>query len=262
MKMFNVVLREADKITGDILKGFENNTENKEFEIYDGVIVGLFEDLIAKVNSLKVLIDANCYDSHDAISRMIFENHVYLKYILSQDTKERATAYAKSAKISEFKLYDLLTEETKVGKELREFMGISNAAIKAANLSAEDATYRDKLYKDYQNLLNTSNVKTSWYNADGKTGSFEQLCNKQGLRSEYELLYRIFSRDIHANKALSRLKLTENQVQIGNFNVDPKLNTNMSALFLMESARSVMAHYNLKKTLKAFNTMLKINHQI
>lgn len=262
MKMLNVILRESDKITEQILKSLENNADNKQFEIYDAVILGLFEDLIAKVNSLKVLIDNNCYDSLDVISRSAFEAHVYLKYILSQDTQARSAAYAKSAKLSEFRLYDQLTEENKSGKELREYIGLTNEKIKATNLSPSDEDYRNKLTNDYLKLLNTASTKTVWFNSDGRTGNFEQLCNKQGLKNEYELVYRIYSRDVHSLKALSRLKLSDNEVQIGNFNVDPSLNTNMSALFLMGSSRSVMEYYGLKKTLNSFNTMLRINHLI
>ncbi|WP_236610228.1 DUF5677 domain-containing protein [Planococcus halocryophilus] len=260
--MFNVVLRESNKISDKVFDEFQGRADNNEFELHDGVIIGLFEDLIAKINSLKVLIDAKCYDSHDIISRSIFEAHVYLKYILSQDTKERGSAYAKSAKLSEFKLYDKLIEESKVGKDLRESLGMSIDDLKNGDLSVSDEAHRSEVTNDYLNLLNTSSAKTLWYNADGKTGSFEQLCIKQGLRNEYEILYRIFSRDVHSNNALSRLKISNNMVQVGNFNIDPKLNTNMSAIFLVESSRSVMEYYKLKQPLRSFNTMLKINHLI
>ena len=259
--MLNLVLSESNKITDSIFDEFINNTDNKEFEAYDAVIVGLLEDLIGKVMSLKTLLDANSYDSLDIIARTIFETHVYLNYILALNTKDRAMAYAKSAELSEFKLYDRVTEETKVGEELRGFIGKSITDIKAANLKASNESYRDKLTSDYLKLLNTKRVSTNWFNEDGKTGNFEQLCTKQGLRSEYELVYRMFSKDVHSNKALSRLRFSKNEVQVGNFNVIPSLHSGMSARFLVESSSAVLEYYNLKNTLKYFNPMFKVNNK-
>lgn len=259
--MLNVVLRESNKITETIFEDFQKNTDSKEFEICDGVIVGLLEELNGKVTTLKTLLDSKSYDSLDMITRAIFENHVYLKYILTINTKDRATAYAKSAEINEFKLFDRVTEETKVGEELRGFIGKSIADIKAVNISASNTSYRDQLTGDYLKLLNTTNINTQWFNEDGKTRNFEQLCIKQDLRSEYELVYRIFSKDVHSSKALSRLKFSKNEVKVGNFNINPSLHSRISALFLMKSSRAILEYYNLKKTLKKFNTIIEINNK-
>lgn len=259
--MLHVILREADKITDEVLKDFENSSPIKEFDLHDGVIIGLLEDMVAKITSLKVLLDAQCYDSIDLITRSVFESHIYLKYILKQNQEKRAKAYAYSAKIDDLRLFDRITEETKVGRELRGYLGQSVDKIKEANRDALSFEYRERITSHYLNLLNTESDKTVWYNDDGKSRNIEQLCIKLNMRKEYELIYRIFSKDVHSNKALSRLKLSKNEVQVGNFDIDPTLHTGMSSLFLMESSREVLSYYKLKKQLTTFNTLIKINYQ-
>lgn len=261
MKMLKVVLRESDKISEKVIDSFTTDKANKEFDIQDGVIIGLFENIIAKTKSLIHLLDSQNYDASDLIARAIFESHVYLKFILEENEIQRAKAYAYGSKISDYKLLDRILEESKVGRELRDFLGKTEEEIKKDHSNAMDDQERDRVTSEYLALLNAKKTKTNWYDFDGKTTSFEILCGKMGMMKEYELLYRIFSKDVHSNRALARIKASENEIQIGNFDVDPKLHISLVALFLMESARSVLGYYKLKNDLRSFNAMLQVNQK-
>lgn len=261
MKMLKAVLRESDKTSGKVIESFDPEKSNKEFDIHDGVILGLLENIIAKTKSLVLLIESRNYDASDLIARAIFESHVYLKFILETNEKDRARAYAYSSKISDIKLLDRILEESKVGKELRSFLGKTKEEIENENTKALDEQERQRITTQYLSLLGATKTKTNWFDFDGKTTSFEILCGKMNMMKEYELLYRIFSKDVHSNRALSRIKAADNEIQIGNFDVDPKLHISLVSLFLMESSRSVFTYYNLKNELRAFNTMLAINHK-
>lgn len=262
MKMMKAIIRESDKISGSVIDNFNKKNPPVEFDIPAAVIIGLLENIIAKSKSLRVLLEADNYDASDVITRSIFESHVYLKYILSADVEQRARLYAYSSQLSDFKLHDKITEETSVGSELRSFLGKTKQEIlqETANMPIESE--REKITNKYLSLLNTDKTRTAWYNFDGKTSTFETLCLKMDMRKEYEILYRIFSKDVHANRALSRIKAAEDVIQIGNFDIDPTLHISITSMFLMESSRSVLQYYNLNKELRAFNTMLAINQNL
>lgn len=255
------MLRESDKISEKVINSFTPERANKEFDIQDGVILGLLENIIAKTKSLINLLDSQNYDVSDLIARAIFESHVYLKFILKENESQRARAYAYGSKISDYKLLDRILEESKVGKELRAFLGKTKEEIEQDYSIALDEQERDRVTNDYLSILNTNKTKTNWYDFDGKTTSFEILCGKMMMMKEYELLYRIFSKDVHSNRALARIQASENEIMIGNFDVDPKLHISLVSLFLRESSREVMAYYNLKKDLRSFDVMLQVNHK-
>lgn len=259
--MLKVVLRESDKTSGKVIEIFNPEVSNKEFDIHDGVILGLLENIIAKTKALVLLVESKNYDASDIIARAVFESHVYLKFILAENERDRARTYAYSSKLSDLKLLDRILEDSRVGKELREFLGKTKEEVETENSKALDEQERQRITDQYLSLLNATKTKTNWFDFDGKTTSFEILCGKMNMMKEYELLYRIFSKDVHSNRALSRIKAAENEIHIGNFDVDPTLHISLVSLFLMESSRSVFTYYNLKKELRAFNAMLAVNHK-
>jgi hypothetical protein len=77
-------------------------------------VLGLLEDMVGKITSLITLIEARNNHVLDSITR-IFENYVYIKYILEKDSFERGKAYFYSQKLNEIKFFDQISDMSLAG---------------------------------------------------------------------------------------------------------------------------------------------------
>lgn len=259
MKNFQYIFRKVNEITDTVIHSFEDN-EHKEFDLHDGVIIGLLEEIIGKIKSLEILVTKENFNAIDTIMRSTFEAYVYLMFILEKDTEKRAKAYAFKSKLDELKLFELYTGNDSEGKSIRRFLNIPQEEILRLN-SRITPEYINQYKEKYKNLYKPSEMKKKWYNFNGKTNNFEQLCKSIKKEEEYHLIYRFFSKDVHSSRALSRVRAKENEIQIGIFDANPSLHINLSTSFLLESGKAVLEYYNLKKALTLFKSNIRINYR-
>lgn len=260
MKRFNLIINHADKTTEKVLNKFNKEKETLQFDIQDMVIMGLFEDILGKIKTLKTLFEVNQLDAINIILRSAFEGYVYLSFILEKDTVNRAKAYAYKNKIEEIKILKSLTENNSTGKKMRKYIGrsIEEINVMYSQIITEDS-YK-KMQNKYKELYSSKELKKFWYDFDDKTKSFEQLCIKMDMEEKYSLIYRLFSKDVHSNRALSKVKISENEVVVGLFDNDMELQKSLSGLILIEIVRDIFTNYNLKKDLSLFNYNININY--
>lgn len=249
-----------DEITEKVLKRFEEK-QTKEFGIHDGVIIGLLEEVLGKLKSLKILIENENFDSNDIVMRSAFEAYVYLFFILEDDTEKRARAYAYKNKVEEIKLFEQMTEGSRKGNAIRGYLGITLEEVLANNPQI-NSEYIIRIKEKYENLFSPKEMKKTWFDFDNKTKNFEQLCTKMGMEVEYNLIYRIFSKDVHSNRALSRLKFTEKEVSVGVFDKGTLLHRNMASLILVKLGRKVLQYYKLQNDLNLFNANVRVNYKL
>ncbi|WP_404335828.1 DUF5677 domain-containing protein [Planococcus rifietoensis] len=255
------IIRESDKVSESVLEKFPQNGE-EAFDFHDAVIIGLFEDMIGKARAFNSLLEAKNGHALDVVMRSFLESYVYLSYILEEDTPKRGRAYGYGSKLNDIKILNRLNENSRIGRKLREFLDISKEQVEVDYSDALDQEYQKRIKDEYSLAIGSEETKRTWYNADGKTASFETLCNNLGMLSEYEFIYRIFSKEVHSTDALSRMKFEGKEVLIGVFQKDALLHSSMASLYLVEGGRKVLSFYNLKKELRQFNAMVKINHLI
>lgn len=255
MRILNTTIKQSDKIAGRILNKFEEDGQ-RVFDIKDAVIIGLLEEMIGKSKSIKVLLDNAQFDAIDSIARSILESYVYLKFILSGDTDRKAKAYFYSGKKSENTYYDQLISKDQKGKRIQKYLNLNKKEIieKLEKDSYED--YKGRVQNRYIEAVGHENMKRKWFDLDGRTTSFEILCKNNGLEVEYEVIYRLLSKDVHSSRAYSRLKMEEGKVSVLFANADSTMNKSISISFLVDSVKMVLEHYNMKKDLAIFKANL------
>ncbi|MBU5214936.1 DUF5677 domain-containing protein [Heyndrickxia oleronia] len=260
MKLLKKLLKEATKSTELVFsKAFPD--ENSKFDIHDGVILGLFEDMIKKIESLVFLIDNEKFASTDSITRNIMENYVYLRTIFSNDYKLYTRSYFASIKLKETKDYKKIISQDKTGNEIRNKIGTSISDLKKL-VDFENPDDRIQDIKDrYSDVFNLRKENQNWYNLDGKTKNFEQLCIKNNLIAEYELAYRILSKEVHAMDIFKRFDIYENLVHLLEDSKDTKMLIAIVSKFLLDTIESLYQFYNLRDELKKFKTLLKLNYR-
>ncbi|PAD67013.1 hypothetical protein CHH83_20820 [Bacillus sp. 7586-K] len=263
MKRLSKILIETDKVTKNVLKKcFEINYPEKEINIHDAMILGLLEDMIGKTKSLVTLIQNQDYNVLAAITRMIFESHIYLKFILDKETVNRASSYFFSMKIDEIKLFDSLIEQSLVGREIRKFLSIDRTKFLEQNSKHINEQYRRDVEHDYLKALNLKSKKDKWYNYNGKIRSFRDLCKHLNMEKEYVLLYKTFSKEIHSQEALKYFSFEKNMITVLEKQDNSELYTSSVSLFLIETVRAIYTYYDLYKDKREFNNILKLNYQI
>ncbi|WP_256816550.1 DUF5677 domain-containing protein [Cytobacillus sp. Bac17] len=260
MKTLKRVILESEKVFENVVDGYFRPREI-EFDISDAVILGLLENLINHSKSMKILLENNHFASLDTIQRVIFENYVFLKYILEKDTQCRAESYFYSTKIKEIELLNNITEDSLEGFKVREFLDLKKDEVKE-KLKAEkmDENYKTKIYETYRKEFGMQRPNQKWYNVDGKTKNLKLLCEKLGLTVEYSLIYSILSIETHGKDAIRNFSIEENRVDLINMVKSKELYLSMSAMCTLESVRLIYSYYDLKRLLKSFNTLVAINH--
>ncbi len=263
MRCFSKIQKEADEVFGNILtEVFQNEESIVEFTYKDAVVMGLIKNLINHSKSLYILLDNKHHTSVDAILRTIFENYVYLKFILEKNSLVRAKSYAYSNRISEYQMFDKLTEQTLKGKDMRNLLKVTLEEVTAMFEKKDSPERRSEIESLYLEEFGMKWLKQKWYNLDGETKNFKALCIKMGMEPEYEFIYSILSTEVHGKDAMKNLDVQEFFVILKDSHTkDSKLHISMASLYLMESVRVIYQHYDMKKKLRHFNTMLRIHRK-
>lgn len=241
---------------------FENPSKYRVFEIEDSVILGLLKMIISNTSSIICLYENNKTAGSENITRSIFEGSTYLKYILKQHTQDRAKSYFYSNKFKEVKLKNSLLDTGETGKSIRKFMNKDLTDIDK-DLQKLNTNYEDEIIANYNKY---NGKKKVWYEHNGKQKNFLQLCIALDLEAEYQLLFKIFSDEVHATSAAKQFKIsTVKEIEgmgLIEFNErDQDLVIQFCATTIRESVRNVLNWYGLSQAVKRFDRKLKFQYQ-
>jgi hypothetical protein len=117
--MLNQLIKRGEKVPKEII---EEHFGKKElsFNEENALIIGLFNEIIQKAKSYKVLKENKIASSRDSIARSLFESYVYLQFVLkSNNKKDLAHSYLASVRNDELALYRLITSDNRVGRKIR-----------------------------------------------------------------------------------------------------------------------------------------------
>jgi len=262
LKIFKKILNESNKVFDTVLENyFQKNVDKVVFDYPDAIILGLLENIINHSKTIIILIENKHQSSLDTIMRTLFENYVYLLFILKRETELRSKSYAYSNKIRELNLYRKLSEDSLEGKKLRDFIKADKEKLDEIFLSKRDFNYMERIENTYFSEIGMKRNEQKWYNFNDGTNNFKKLCSNLGLSVEYDLIYSLLSTETHAKDAIKNFKFSEFGIdliqKIDNYN----LCVNLSSLYLLHSVRMIYKHYGLNKELKSFNTIIAVNHK-
>lgn len=233
-------------------------TPEKPLDRHDGAILGLYVDLINRAKTVNQLIEIQNYHTLDSISRVLFEGETYLRFILQKDTKKRGTAYAIKNNLDEYKLFSDLVSENVNARKIREYLKTDKETLlEKGKTIPED--YYSKLLTEFESFYPKGNKKRVWYNFDGNTTNFEQLCSKMNLKVEYETVYRILSKDVHSLRSYKNIKINNGIIFLDGKGNEYLLHLNIAKLCLQRSIISFLTYYNKKKDLEIFKINMR-NH--
>ncbi|MFP8915277.1 DUF5677 domain-containing protein [Enterococcus innesii] len=187
------------------------NTLIKIMEDYKNYEILALSELLAESldisKSLFILLKANQTAGLESMLRILFEKKVYIQYILEYDSERRANALRLSKSIEIDKVSKTIKNNW---KEYRQFLEMDRQGYNNLEL---DLNLRE-LKKEYRKLYN--HYPKNWYSDDPQKKSFYDLCKSLNLDAEYNLIFRLFSFEIHSKQGYDYLtyKPDENKVSL------------------------------------------------
>lgn len=263
MKLLKKIYSEADLVTQTILENhFNMENSERQFDVHDAAIVGLFEDMVGKTNSLLVLLNNQSFNGADSLTRMIMENFIFLKFILQKDSINRAKSYFYSLKLRQIKLFNTLIEQSLMGSELRKYLSLSIDNLYEKFPKFADNSYLEDIETDFLDSLNHKDKNQKWYNVTGKINNFRALCKYLEYEKEYILLYQTFSSEVHALEAINYFKFERGFVEV--YRKGGEINTHVMVIsnFLIEIIREMYTYYKLQNEVIKFNNKIAINYKL
>ncbi|WP_195854154.1 DUF5677 domain-containing protein [Aerococcus tenax] len=223
-------------------------------------IISLFSSLMEKVYDIKLLCENKRYDNLGIILRSFFEQSVYLRYILKEDTLRRSKAFIYGHYIDTLKkLKRLLRYMNQDGEYFNEeeYECVRKIFDHSASLLEADVSNSEELLEKYQKiykeqLINMSKKFTfnnfKWYNLTGKINNFRKLTNVVGMvDADYDYFYSLTSSGVHGTDPLNRgINMITNTLKN---QLDPTKDLQSSIFRLLkETVRDLAKHYNVYKS--------------
>lgn len=254
------LIKQADKLLERIFTEALNG-RNEPLNLCDGAIIGLLNNLIEISKSVITLQSSVTHAGIESLLRVSFENHVYLKYITLDDTDNRARAYMLSDKLFSIRFYEMLLMNGKESRAARDFLGQSKDEIRESNTDFSNPEYIRKTTEQYLSCFNYEGKPRKWYDFDGKTNNFEELCRKVDEHTTYFMVYRIFSRETHSANASEYIQVDKENEKVALLRplMDPKLSKNILCLFLFETISRLYEYYNMQNHKRTFYINVKRN---
>jgi hypothetical protein len=189
-------------------------------EAYHSSILMLVRHIIESLDGVAILVSKGGSHPSQPLLRSALEAVLGVLYMLEKDTKQRALAYQLADAHKKIRLYDRLDPTTQAGKELRRLLdgdpveGFFNA-LPFINYPKLIANLQSLFTQpDFQPIetewqrvkaLDRRKRDPVWYSLFGGPASVRELAIHLRMTGLYELLYRMWSENVHAGMAMEAL---------------------------------------------------------
>lgn len=174
----------------------------------------LHRKVLEKADAIFVNIDNGTEHVSKGIMRTMFENLVYLAYMLKSNTGKKAEAYYYGSLKSCLSVMQVVEPSTSKSKVMADFLGTDlKQELPDATIISEIKKMKDKLdapwlkdtRKAWVRLERTSRKHVNWYALFGHD-SIRKVAIDVNMQAEYELLYSVYSLEIHTINAMEMIE--------------------------------------------------------
>lgn len=198
----------------ELLSIIQKKVTEKNYELIDNVLMGIYRRTIGKLQSLACLYNSDSFEGTDAIFRSLFEEKVTIQLILKKESNIRAKAYNLSILVQNIHKFKELAE---LPEELIEKY-LSNRKI---DLSIDYMKLHSNEIKEYERLTSRYTGKPDrkgekWYKSCGNLSNFKDVCTYLGNETEtfYQVAYKVWSYDAHGKDVLSYIEQDIEELQL------------------------------------------------
>src|SRR5580658_599348 len=184
-------------------------------QIVAAIMLGLH--VIEALDAISVLVRKCCVDPAKSLLRSQMEAMFGIAYMAKGDSERKATQYVVAHAHSRIDWYKKLDPTVEVGKQLSSQLK-SDSTFHELSIVALDTTGNIQnlenmlgrseysiVESDWQRLRRQKKGQIWWYSLNDGPKNVEELAAAVGDPGWYEVLYRIYSGEIHATNALGSL---------------------------------------------------------
>ncbi|WP_188453779.1 DUF5677 domain-containing protein [Virgibacillus oceani] len=178
----------------------------------------MFRKIAERLDAIFVLLENKSENAARSISRNLIENFLYFIYVIdSRDRyKTRALSYYFSNLKDQINLSYLLLSKGQKGRKIRDYLNTENGdneilinKAKRAKEHYQNCINSDKYIniKVEWNRFNKNGIKyPNWYSLSNGPKNLRELAGRCGYEVEYELLYGIYSRQVHSANVMDQFE--------------------------------------------------------
>lgn len=174
--------------------------------------------IVEDIDAISILINKSSSDPCFLNLRRLFENYIYLKFILKEKSEERAKAYYVNHLLKKRKEAEEGDFSTNLGKahkakikndEIARYLELEHKDCRS-DVDRIDSVLQKPQYQSVKNEFEHRKTelkggRVHWYSLYGGPTSLEGLSISVGHSGLYEVLYRYFSKFIHSENELENI---------------------------------------------------------
>lgn len=266
---------ESKKLSDNIIEN--RKKRGKKMELSDGAIIGLYEQIVQKSEDLYCLIENERFASGSIILRVIFEEYVYLRYILKKRThvNELAESYFRYTRLQEKEIYNAIIADNETGEKIRDTLKFNDIHSAKSSLDSNFRNNNFDTFEDfYDNLSNKykkirpdivtrrgNNKERIWYNYNGKINNLRELCKELDIENLYVLVYKVFSANTHGNRVIESIEIDGDLCFFKPIKVaDDEIAASMISTILWDLNADIYNYYDMYAALKKYKGAVSIEY--
>lgn len=235
--------------------------QKKEYKILPDEIfitIMLFRKIVEKLDAIFILLENKSENSAKSINRDLIESFLYFTFVTESKgkNKNRALSYYFSNFKDQINLSKLLMSNSQRGKKIRDFLNIKNdnTELVSKTKRASDHFSNSLNSEEYANikvewdkLIKKKVMHPKWYSLYNGPKNLRELSRNCGYEVEYDLLYGIYSRQVHSANAMDQFENVNGLAAISNLRVykDPTLELIFSFSLGIESLKKFIDFFEL-----------------
>lgn len=246
-------------------------TNTRKFEIVDNAVISLWDSIVEKAKAVQILCDNNQYSEVQIIIRSFIEQFVYIKFILKENTSNRAKVF-----LYHQRYFDTLNVKKAIDAEVADLSSqnfknkidkkIQESPAHRKNLESELDYFKEKYLSYLPKNVKKNNIE-KWYSFENlnKYNSLRDLMKDLGDEDMY-WLYKMNSNNVHGTNTPGNIHLENVNFEEKMSDIDLSYSISESDIYLMESILKTtfmdLAKYyklNQNKKIKNIITKMQIN---
>lgn len=196
----------------------------------------LFRKIVERLDAIFILIENKSENAAKSISRDLIENILYFSFVIESKkrNKTRALSYYYSSLKDQMNLSKLLLTNNQKGIKIKGFLNIKNNDVEIISRAERTKSHFSKALNsekyanikiEWDKLVKRKIKYPNWYSLYNGPKNLRELSRRCGYEVEYELIYGIYSRQVHSANVMDQFHNVNGLAGVKNLRIyeDPTL---------------------------------------
>ena len=224
-----LVIQKHEEVFDHVLEIQKEEYEIIPHEIF--IVLMMYRKITERLDAIFILIENKSENAARSICRDLIENILYFSYVIKSKERyeSKALSYYYSTFIDQVNSSNLLLSNSQRSRKVKKYLNIdgddNNLLIEKAKRSKKHFTnnlngdkYRN-IKIDRDRLKKKGDGYPNWYSLSNGPKNLRQLAIHCGYEVEYELLYSMYSRQVHSANVMEQFENVNGLAGIKNLRI-------------------------------------------